>query len=48
MERCLHGKKMMNEINGWESLFRNETIIKTRDPHKNVLSTNMKEVEPYD
>jgi hypothetical protein len=23
-------------------------IIKARDPHKNVLSTHMKEIEPYD
>jgi hypothetical protein len=38
----------MNEINGWELFFSNETIIKASDLRKNVLSTNMKEVEPYD
>jgi hypothetical protein len=38
----------MNEINGWENHFSNEIIIKASDPHKNVLSTNMKEIEPYE
>jgi hypothetical protein len=38
----------MNEINGWENYFSNEIIVKANDPHKNVLSINMKEVEPYD
>jgi uncharacterized protein involved in tolerance to divalent cations len=37
----------MNEIKGVIS-FQTKIIIKTSDPCKNMLSTNMKEIEPYD
>ncbi len=38
--------------NEWKKMggifFSNKIIIKASDHHKNMLSTNMKEVEPYD
>jgi hypothetical protein len=37
----------MNEIKGVIS-FQTKIIIKTSDPRKSMLSTNMKEIEPYD
>jgi hypothetical protein len=34
--------------NGWEKLFPNEIISNVINPHKNILLTNTKNVEPYD
>ncbi len=38
----IHGK------NGWEKIFPNEIINNVSNPHKNVLFTNTKNIEPYD
>jgi hypothetical protein len=36
------------QTNGWEILFSNEIIDNASNPHKNMLFTNTKEIEPYD
>ncbi len=38
----------IHQTNGWEILFSNEIIDNANNPHKNILFTNTKEIEPYD
>jgi hypothetical protein len=38
----------IHQTNGWEILFLNEIIDNESNPHKKILITNTKEIEPYD
>jgi hypothetical protein len=38
----------IHEKNGWEKIFPNEIINSASNPHKNILFTNTKNIEPYD
>jgi hypothetical protein len=38
----------IHEKNGWEKIFPNEIINNASNPHKNILFTNTKNIEPYD
>ncbi len=38
----------IHEIDGWENLYQNNTIIFANDPHPKTLNANANEIEQYD
>jgi hypothetical protein len=38
----------IHQRDGWEILFSNKLIYNASNPHRNILFTNIKEIEPYD